>query len=201
LFGRAGSLVNLSRRTFSSLLLGSCTALLEGCMPDRRYIDLRYSGGCLSWPDGATRAACGRGGVHANKREGDGASPAGTFPLLHGYYRADRVAAPDSGLAMTPLRPDDGWVDDPADPNYNRPVRLPYPGHHEELWLASGLYDIIVVIGYNTDPIVPGAGSAIFLHAARADFAPTDGCIAVAGPVVAGLLPLLGPGSTITIEP
>src|SRR6266702_814321 len=87
---------------------------------------LVYAAGRLWWPGGAVRAACGRGGVRADKREGDGASPAGTFPLLYGFYRADRIAAPDSGLKMTPLRPDDGWVDDPADPNYNRPVRLPY---------------------------------------------------------------------------
>jgi L,D-peptidoglycan transpeptidase YkuD (ErfK/YbiS/YcfS/YnhG family) len=101
---------------------------------------------------------------------------------------------------MTPLRPEDGWVDDPGDPNYNRPVQLPYPGHHEELWLTSGLYDILVVIGYNTDPVVPGAGSAIFLHCARRDFTPTEGCIAIAREALAGLLPGLGPGSTITIE-
>lgn len=169
-------------------------------MAERRQISLEYRAGLVSWPGGDTCAVCGKGGVRTDKREGDGASPAGTFPLLYGYYRADRVSPPQSGLALTPLRPDDGWVDDSADPNYNRPVKLPYPAHHEELWLVSGLYDIIVVIGYNTGPVVPGAGSAIFLHVARPDFSPTDGCIAVAREVLAGLLRSLGPGSTITIE-
>lgn len=189
----------LSRRTFLSLLLGSSLAAIGGCVSERRQISLEYRGGLLTWPGGNTCAVCGRGGVRADKREGDGASPAGTFPLLSGYYRSDRIATPQSGLRMTALRPDDGWVDDPADPSYNRPVKLPYPAHHEQLWLADGVYDILVVIGYNTDPVVPGAGSAIFLHIARPDLAPTDGCIAVGREVLAGLLPMLGPGSTITI--
>src|SRR5947209_16644799 len=120
--------------------------------------NLVYRGGLLNWLGGNICAVCGRGGVRANKREGDGASPAGTFPLLYGYYRADRLAVPRSGLGMPPLRPEDGWVDDPADPNYNRPVKLPYPARHEQLWRADGLYDLIVVIGYNTDPVMPGAG-------------------------------------------
>jgi len=189
----------LTRRIFSSLLLGSAISTIGGCVSERRQISLEYRGGLLTWPGGDTCAVCGKGGVRADKREGDGASPAGTFPLLYGYYRADRVSPPQSGLRMTALQSDDGWVDDPADPNYNRPVKLPYAAHHEELWLANGLYDILVVIGYNTGPVVPGAGSAIFLHVARPDLHPTEGCIAIGRDVLAGLLPMLGPGSTITI--
>lgn len=164
-----------------------------------RFVDLVYRAGRLAWPGGAAPAACGRGGVSSDKREGDGASPQGTFPLLRAYYRPDRLAPPATGLSLTPLRPDDGWVDEPADPRYNRLVSLPYPAHHEEMWRQDGLYDIVVVIGYNTDPPVPGRGSAIFLHVAAPDFAPTAGCIAVARDVLAGVLGLLGPGSAITI--
>ncbi len=126
---------------------------------------------------------------------------AGTFALLRGFYRADRVAPPPTHLPMSALRAGDAWVDDPADPNYNRLVALPYPAHVEQMWRADGLYDLLVPIGYNTDPPVPGSGSAIFLHIARPDGAPTAGCIAVARDVLAGLLGLLGPGSTITIRP
>ncbi|HKS90159.1 MAG TPA: hypothetical protein VJR70_12020, partial [Stellaceae bacterium] len=99
------------------------------------------------------------------------------------------------------LRADDGWVDDPADRQYNRLVTLPYPAHHETLWRDDGLYDLIVVIGYNTDPPLPGRGSAIFLHVAAPDFAPTAGCIAIARDALLALLPALGPGSTIAIRP
>lgn len=164
-------------------------------------VPLTYAAGRLAWPGGETRAVCGRGGVRTDKREGDGASPEGTFPLLYGYYRADRIARPQSGLTMTMLRPDDGWVDDPTDPNYNRPIKLPYAASHENMWMAEGLYDLVIVIGYNTDPVVPGLGSAIFLHIAREDFGPTAGCIAIERGVLARLSGLLGPGSTITIRP
>ena len=102
---------------------------------------------------------------------------------------------------MTALQPDDGWVDDPADPNYNRLVKLPYAASHETMWMAEPLYDLVVVIGYNTDPPVPGRGSATFLHIAGPEFAPTAGCIAVARDVLGSLLGLLGPGSMITIRP
>ena len=169
-------------------------------MSERRTVSLAYKGGLLTWPGGDTCAVCGKGGVRTEKREGDGASPAGTFPLLYGYYRSDRVRPPQSGLKITALEPNDGWVDDPADPNYNRPVKLPYGAHHEELWRADGLYDMLVVIGYNTGPVVPGAGSAIFLHVVRPDLKPTEGCIAIGRETLAGLLPMLGPGSTITIS-
>jgi L,D-peptidoglycan transpeptidase YkuD (ErfK/YbiS/YcfS/YnhG family) len=168
-------------------------------MPSR-FVSLSYAAGQLTWPGGTARAACGRAGVRADKREGDGASPLGTFALLEAYYRPDRLAAPPTGLRLAALRPDDGWVDDPADPRYNRLVRLPYSAHHEEMWRADGLYDLVVMIGYNTDPPVAGRGSAIFLHVADPAFAPTEGCIAIARNVLAGLLGLLGPGSTITIR-
>jgi len=165
-----------------------------------RPIDLVYAAGRLSWPGGEARAACGRGGVRADKREGDGASPAGTFPLLHLYYRPDRLKAPATGLPVTALQANHGWVDEPKDPHYNRLVSLPYPASHEEMWRADGLYDLVVLIGYNTDPPAPGRGSAIFLHVARPNFSPTEGCIAVAREVLLPLVGQLGQGSSITIR-
>ena len=185
----------LSRREF----LISTLALLA--MPaSASPANLTYAAGRLIWPGGEARAVCGRGGVRGDKREGDGATPAGTFPLLQIYYRPDRLAAPATGLPLNPLQASDGWVDEPADPNYNRRVTLPYPAHHEEMWRTDGLYDLVVLIGYNTDPALPGRGSAIFLHVARPDFGPTDGCIAVAREVLLSLMPLLVSGSRITIR-
>ncbi|MGH7093463.1 MAG: L,D-transpeptidase family protein, partial [Stellaceae bacterium] len=116
-------------------------------------IDLAYANGRLAWPAGSARAACGTSGVRAAKREGDGASPAGTFPLLDAYYRPDRLARPQTGLPLGALRADMGWADDPADRNYNRLVTLPCPAHHETLWREDGIYNLIVVIGYNTGPV------------------------------------------------
>lgn len=136
--------------------------------------------GFLEWRGKRYRCALGRGGVTANKREGDGATPAGSFPLRRVLYRPDRLPRPATGLPARRLRPQDGWCDDPDDPNYNRQVRLPYRAHCERLWRDDALYDLIVVLGYNDAPVVPGRGSAIFLHVAHPDYAPTEGCVALA---------------------
>ena len=126
------------------------------------------------------RAAFGRGGVRAQKQEGDGATPAGLLPLRQVLYRADRIARPRAAVPVMPLAPHDGWCDDPMHADYNRPVRLPHDGRHEALWRADAAYDVIGVLGWNDAPVLRGMGSAIFLHVARPDFGPTEGCIALA---------------------
>jgi L,D-peptidoglycan transpeptidase YkuD (ErfK/YbiS/YcfS/YnhG family) len=161
--------------------------------------NLEYRDGRLRWPGGSAAAAVGRAGVKVDKHEGDGATPAGTYLLVSILYRPDRITAPRSRLPVKPLAPSDGWVDEPSDANYNRPVSLPYPASAEQMWREDDLYDALVVIGYNMEPVVPGAGSAIFLHIAKPDFAPTAGCIAVEREILLKLLPLLGPCSQIAI--
>ena len=148
------------------------------------------------------RAALGRGGISGAKREGDGVTPAGIFPLRQVLYRPDRMARPPTALAALPLVPSDGWCDNPADPaHYNRPVTLPHPARAERLWRDDGLYDLLVVIGYNDAPPVPGLGSAIFLHVSRPDYAPTEGCVALALPHLLQVLTLCGEAATISIAP
>jgi L,D-peptidoglycan transpeptidase YkuD (ErfK/YbiS/YcfS/YnhG family) len=134
------------------------------------------------------RAAIGRGGISGHKQEGDGATPAGTLPLRRVLFRADRVPAPACAAPRAPLAPDDGWCDDPGHPDYNRLIRLPHAARHEALWRDDALYDVIGVLGWNDAPVVPGRGSAIFLHIARPDGAPTDGCIALPRAEVLALL-------------
>ncbi len=126
------------------------------------------------------RCALGATGVRTDKREGDGATPAGRFALRHVFYRADRIARPVCGLPMAALSPSDGWCDDPADTAYNRAVKLPYPASCERLWRGDTVYDLIVVLGHNDDPPFSGAGSAVFVHCARPDYAATEGCVAFA---------------------
>lgn len=128
------------------------------------------------------RAALGRGGVRADKQEGDGATPAGVLPLRRVLYRADRLPPPDCVVPLEPIALTDGWCDDPAAREYNRPVRLPCGASHEALWRSDGLYDIVGVLGWNDAPVVRGRGSAIFLHVAAPDIGPTQGCIALALP-------------------
>lgn len=147
------------------------------------------------------RCAIGSGGVTRDKREGDGATPIGRWPLRRVLYRPDRVEPPDTRLPVAPLDPDDGWCDDPACPDtYNRPVRLPFPGGHEVMWREDRLYDVVVVLGHNDDPPVPGAGSAVFLHVARPDYGPTAGCVALDPRDLREALARLEPGDAVVVR-
>lgn len=134
------------------------------------------------------RAVLGHGGVRADKMEGDGATPAGVLTLRRVLYRADRVARPVAAVPVALLAPDDGWCDDVGERAYNTAVRLPFAGRHEALWRADGVYDVIGVLGWNDAPVVRGRGSAIFLHVARPDRAPTEGCVALALPDLLAVL-------------
>jgi len=159
------------------------------------------TGGFLSWPGGRMRCALGKNGLTAAKREGDGATPVGMFPLRDLWYRADRLAGPPkTDLPLRVIGQDQGWSDDPRDPLYNRLVRLPHPFGHEAIWRDDGLYDLIVPLGYNDDPAVPGLGSAIFLHCAAPDYAPTQGCVALAREDLLTILAGCGPESCIDIR-
>nr|WP_304051309.1 L,D-transpeptidase family protein [Jatrophihabitans endophyticus] len=136
-------------------------------------------------------AVIGAGGIRADKSEGDGATPAGLLPLRRVLYRADRVSIPTTTLPREAIAPEDGWCDDPSHPRYNRPVTLPFEGRHERLWRPERIYDVVAVLGWNDDPVRPGRGSAIFLHATSPDDRPTEGCIALAP---ADLLAVLAAG-------
>lgn len=154
---------------------------------------------------GGISYACtiGRGGIAATgeKREGDLKTPTGSFPLRRCYYRADRMETPDTELELIALTPDCGWCDDPAHPMYNQFVKLPFEGRHEKLWREDHVYDFIIPLGYNDGPIVPGAGSAIFLHLMREDGVGTEGCVALKKADLLALLPHLHAETTLRIDP
>ena len=123
------------------------------------------------------RAAVGRSGIGPKEAEGDGISPIGCWPIRQVLYRTDKLAAPPVSVFPTAaIAPDDGWCDAPDHPAYNRPVKLPFAASHEEMWRKDDLYDIVVVLGQNDDPVIPGAGSAIFLHVASQNYGSTAGC-------------------------
>ena len=146
------------------------------------------------------RCTLGRGGVTTDKREGDGATPAGNYPLRQLLYRSDRLAPPTNALPTSPLRPRAGWCADPGHSAYNRPVTLPLDASSESMWRDDHLYDLVVVLGYNDDPVVSGLGSAIFLHVASPEYSPTEGCIALAKEDLLTVLADITPGSDIRIE-
>lgn len=144
------------------------------------------------------RCAIGRGGFApvGGKREGDGCTPQGVFALRECWVRSDRLNMPSTALPKRIISPADGWCDDPAHPSYNHHVSLPFPACHEKLWRDDGVYDLMVPLGYNDDHVIAGAGSAIFMHIAKPDYAPTEGCIALSEP---DLLEVLSQCSTATL--
>ena len=137
------------------------------------------------------RCALGPAGIVHRKREGDRATPAGKFALLWAYYRPDRGLRPRSGLAMLPMRMDQGWCEDPASRNYKRPVRVANEAGVDHMWRTDGLYDVTIVLDYNFTRRKKGAGSAIFFHHARPGLTPTLGCVAIRPGDMRKLLPRL----------
>ncbi len=147
-------------------------------------------------------AVFGRSGAipASTKREGDGATPLGVWPIRAALLRQDRMAAPATRLPWRWLRPDDGWSDDVADPAYNRPVRHPHRFSAERLWRDDHAYDIILILGHNDSPPAPPLGSAIFWHCTQPDRRPTEGCVAMDRELLAGWLDRLAPGDSLLIR-
>jgi L,D-peptidoglycan transpeptidase YkuD (ErfK/YbiS/YcfS/YnhG family) len=173
------------------------------------------------------RCALGRSGATRNKREGDGATPIGSFGLLQLFYRPDKLPRPRTLLPTRTIAPDDGWCDAPQDRAYNTLVKRPYPASHEEMWRGDDMYDLVLDIDYNRGgafsgrPLRPssasrrhptptfpqtyasirkGKGSAIFIHVVRPGFTPTAGCVALNKRDLRRLLPHLSPKTRIAIR-
>ena len=176
------------------------------------HVTADKDGAVVDWGQGPRRAAIGAPGIAVKGVEGDGITPLGAFPVREIFYRADRIARPDTKLKLRVLEKDDGWCDAPDDANYNRLVKLPYPASTEQMWREDHLYDLVVVLGYNDDPVVPGKGSAIFLHLARSvgesrsdnkkspDYSHTQGCVALAYDDAVAAVAQLRPGDKVVIS-
>lgn len=142
----------------------------------------------------------GRGGMTGDKREGDGGTPVGTWHLVGGFYRADRMARPDAPFPMRRTGPRDLWSDDPEAPEYNHAVRAPYARSHERLRRADRLYDIVIVSDWNWPDATPGKGSAIFVHCWRGPRQPTAGCLAFRPDHLRWILARWNPQSRVIIR-
>jgi L,D-peptidoglycan transpeptidase YkuD (ErfK/YbiS/YcfS/YnhG family) len=168
-------------------------------MPFRAHAD-----GHFEWQGRVVRCAIGKAGVIAatDKREGDNKSPLGVWVMREVRYRPDVYPeGPKTALPIRATRPDDGWCDAPDDPSYNRPVTLPYPASAERMWRDDSVYDLVVILGHNDDPPVPGLGSAIFLHLARDGYPGTEGCVALVREDIEAVLAAAQPGDSIEIAP
>jgi L,D-peptidoglycan transpeptidase YkuD (ErfK/YbiS/YcfS/YnhG family) len=147
----------------------------------------------------AIPVSLGRGGILTNKFEGDGGTPRGRYRLKRLWWRADRLARPQTGLPVRPIAPADAWSEDPADRRYNRAVRRKPGEPGDRLMRQDGLYDLIIEIDHNDRPRIAGRGSAVFIHVARDGFGPTAGCVGLRRNDLVRLLGRLSPRTWIHI--
>ena len=163
--------------------------------------DMTATTGILKAGDLEFPCTLGKSGVTRDKSEGDNATPLGTFPLREVFYRPDRVSTLQTALPVRELTEKDGWCEDPEHADYNRHVVLPHDSTKDEMYREDHLYDIVVVVGYNDDPPVPGKGSAIFMHLAREAFTPTAGCVGLRREDLLAVLKKCDSSSTLTVLP
>jgi len=170
---------------------------LSGIRVQRAAGDARR--GWLTADGWSVPVALGRGGILANKREGDGGTPRGVYRPLRLWWRADRHARPRTYLPARPIRPEDAWCEDPRDRHYNQPIRLVQDQAGDRLTREDHLYDFIIEIDHNSAPRIAGRGSAVFLHLARPNFSPTAGCVSMTKSSMLRLLRRMGPQTKILI--
>ena len=135
--------------------------------------------GYLKYKDLKFKCALGKAGIGKKKREGDNITPTGTFKIVKIYYRSDRIKKIYSKFKAIEITKNMGWCDDPNSKYYNQLINLPSRYGHEKLFKVKNIYDIIVVLNYNMKPIIKNKGSAIFIHIAKKNYLPTQGCIAL----------------------
>jgi L,D-peptidoglycan transpeptidase YkuD (ErfK/YbiS/YcfS/YnhG family) len=177
------------------------TSLRDRPLP---FVRIRAAAGDRSrgWLTGGgqtIKVALGRGGIKANKREGDGGTPRGSFRPLLLWWRADRHPRPQTFLPARAIARDDAWCEDASSRHYNQPLRLAAKDGGDRLKRDDHLYDFIVEIDHNTRPRIAGRGSAVFLHLARENFSPTAGCVSMTRQAMLRLLKRLGPETRIVI--
>jgi L,D-peptidoglycan transpeptidase YkuD (ErfK/YbiS/YcfS/YnhG family) len=135
--------------------------------------------GYLKYKNFKFRCALGKGGIKKKVKEGDNITPKGIFKIIKIYYRPDKINKIISSIKKIKIKKNMGWCDDPSSSYYNKQVKLPSKYNHERLYRKDNLYDLILVLNYNTNPIIKNKGSAIFLHIAKKKYQPTKGCVAL----------------------
>ena len=101
------------------------------------------------------------------------------YKLIKIYYRADKIQNLKTNLKKIKIKKNMAWCDDPKSNFYNQLINLPTKFGHEKLYRKDNLYDLIIILNYNMHPIIKNKGSAIFIHVAKKNYAPTQGCIAL----------------------
>ena len=125
------------------------------------------------------KCSVGKSGISYKKKEGDNKTPRGKFKFEYILYRKDRIPNLKTKLKKIVICKKMGWCDDPSSKYYNQIIKLPFKSSAEKLWLKDNIYDIIIIIDYNINPVIKFKGSAIFLHLAKNTYQSTKGCVAI----------------------
>ena len=127
------------------------------------------------------KCAIGKKGIGYKKKEGDLITPIGQFKIKYVLYRKDKVKI-STKLKKKVIKKNMGWCNDPKSSQYNKLVRLPFAYKHEKLFRKENIYDIILILNYNMNPVKKNKGSAIFIHVTKNNFKKTEGCVAIKKP-------------------
>ena len=135
--------------------------------------------GYLKYKNFKFRCSLGKSGIGKKKIEGDNITPKGTFKIIKIYYRSDRIKKIKSKFKLIKIKKNIAWCDDPQSRNYNQLIKLPSKYSYENLFKKNNIYDLILVLNFNINPIIKNRGSAVFIHVAKRNYKPTAGCIAL----------------------
>ena len=135
--------------------------------------------GFLKYRNLKFRCALGKAGIKKKRIEGDNITPMGNYKIVNIYYRKDRVKKIFSKFKLIKIKKNMGWCDDPKSKKYNQLINLPSKNTHEKFYRKDNIYDLIIVLDYNVNPIIKNKGSAIFIHVAKKKYKRTAGCVAL----------------------
>ena len=154
----------------------------------------------LTYGNYKVKCAVGKRGIKRKKKEGDLSTPKGTFQVKKVYYRHDKVKNLKTIFKKIVIRKNMGWCDDTRSNRYNKLIKYPFKYKSEKLFRTDNIYDIILVLNFNMNPIKKDKGSAIFIHVAKSKFSPTKGCVALEKKELRKLLKTLKKNSKIKIS-
>jgi L,D-peptidoglycan transpeptidase YkuD (ErfK/YbiS/YcfS/YnhG family) len=156
--------------------------------------------GYLKYKNLKFRCALGRAGIKKKEKEGDNITPQGIFKIIKIYYRSDKINKIKTFIRTVKIKKNMGWCDDSKSEYYNQQINLPNNFSYERLYRNDNLYDLILVLNYNTNPTIKKKGSAIFIHVSKNSYKKTKGCIALQKKHLLKLIPLIKKNTKIKIN-
>ncbi len=133
----------------------------------------------LTYNNYKVKCAIGKKGIDFKSKEGDLITPKGIYKIKFILYRKDRIKNIQTKLRKIQIKKNMGWCDDPKSKKYNKLIYSPINYSYEKLYKRENIYDIILVLNYNMNPIKKNKGSAIFIHVAKKNYKKTEGCVAI----------------------